>query len=258
MGRSARAIGCCLMAAWLFAGPVARADQDRSDSDPTVNDADGTIAWKLTPTVYRTQGQPHAFDLNVRGNRDDHTFWVGYYRQADLFDQGRAGYERQFALPFGRIIGSAQAATRGFVGGSATLEVGRESWFGLAGWGRTNLKPYFNLNFDPNDSTLAGGGYRFGKDTVLTVFQVRDDRVNVGQRITHAVWRMKPDARSRLTVDVFRKGGWATDGDEPRRLRATGVAVTVDHGDYFARVAYDPEVNFSAATMWRLALGMRF
>jgi hypothetical protein len=50
-----------------------------------------------------------------------------------------------------------QPASRGFGGIALTAQTG-DKYFALVGFGRTNLKPYANLNFDPNDAiTLAAG-----------------------------------------------------------------------------------------------------
>jgi hypothetical protein len=46
--------------------------------------------------------------------------------------------------------------------------------------GRTNLKDYFNLNFDPNDAILIGAGTRAIQHTTLSAFQIRDDRLGTG------------------------------------------------------------------------------
>jgi hypothetical protein len=100
--------------------------------------------------------------------------------------------------------------SRGFLGASATLELsnGKEApYFGLLGFGRTNLKPYYNLNFDPNDSTLLGAGWRPDCTNLVTVYQVHDDRLRTGQRVTHLVLRRQTGEQSRLTVDLFRRAG---------------------------------------------------
>ena len=162
-----------------FAGMTcADAAQDR---EPVAEDE---AAYKFTPTVYRTTGERSAYDLNLRGNRGAHTGWVGFYRRADEFQQLRLGYENAVELPFGRVVPSLQYATRGFLGGSLTAEIG-ERYFGVFGWGRTNLKEYYNLNFDPNDAVTIGAGTRALPKTMLTLFQVRDDRLGTGQRVTH-------------------------------------------------------------------------
>ena len=217
------------------------------------------IAWKFTPTLQSETAQRSALDLNLRGNRDDDTFWVGHYQRGAEFRQTRAGYEYQFSLPVGRLIGSAQYATRGFLGGSATLEAGSGGpWFALLGIGRTNLKPYYNLNFDPNDSVLLGAGWRPDERTALTVFQVRDDRLGTGQKVTHAVLRQKTGGRTRWTFDVFHRRGRVDADPGSELVDATGFTLTCDQEPWFARVAWDPKVNFENSNMTRLAIGIRF
>jgi hypothetical protein len=216
---------------------------------------EAAIAYKLTASHYHTTNQPSAYDINLRANLSTHTAWVGFYRQADEFRQLRVGYEDTLALPFGRITPSIQYATRGFLGGSVNLEVG-ERWFGLLGIGRTNRKDYFNLNFDPNDAVMIGAGTRALADTTLSVYQVRDDRLGTGQRITHALARLKPDARTRLTVDVFYKEGRVAEDGE--RVRGAGVSVTYDFDRYFVRLARDPRVNFTHENMVRASVGLHF
>jgi hypothetical protein len=225
-----------------------RLDLERADRE--------AIEYKLTPSYYRTSHQADAYDINLRGNLGSHTAWVGYYRQAADFEQLRVGYEYALALPFGRFTPSFQYASRGFLGGSVTLEVG-ERWFGLLGMGRTNLKDYFNLNFDPNDSILVGGGTRVLPKTTLTAYQIRDDRLNTGQRVTHVIARVKPTEGTRWTVDVFHREGRFSAEDEVV-VRGTGVSVTYDYERYFLRVASDPHVNFTREHMLRVAAGLRF
>ena len=213
------------------------------------------IAYKFTPTFYRTTNVTPAYDLNLRGIRDAHTAWVGFYQRSNEFQQLRFGYENTLELPFGRVVPSLQYATRGFLGGSVTAEIG-ERYFGLLGFGRTNLKDYFNLNFDPNDMVLFGAGTRALPNTTLTLFQIKDDRLGTGQRVTHLTARTKPDDKTRWTVDVFHKEGRPDASGE--WVRGTGVTVTYDFGRYFARVASDPHVNFSGNHMVRAAFGLRF
>ncbi len=171
------------------------------------------------------------------------------------FQQLRLGYENTLELPFGRLVPSLQYATRGFLGGSLTAEIG-ERYFGLAGFGRTNLKDYFNLNFDPNDMVLLGAGTRALPKTTLTAFQIRDDRLGTGQRVTHLTARIKPDDQTRWTVAVFHKEGRPDASSD--WVRGTGVTVTYDFSRYFARLASDPHVNFSNNNMVRVAFGLRF
>ena len=240
-------LGCAL---------TARAIDDRADTVQGRAPQE-QISYKFTPTYYRTTNVTPAYDLNLRGNRGAHTAWVGYYQRSDEFQQLRLGYENTLELPFGRLVPSLQYATRGFLGGSLTAEIG-ERYFGLVGFGRTNLKDYFNLNFDPNDMVLFGAGTRALPNTTLSLFQIRDDRLGTGQRVTHAVARLKPDDKTRWTVDVFYKEGRADSDPTSPWVHGTGVTLTWDYGRYFARVASDPYVNFSNNHMTRVALGWRF
>jgi hypothetical protein len=224
-------------------------------ADPKAADEEA-IAYKLTPSFYRTTNQPNAVDLNLRANLGAHTAWIGYYQRSSEFQQLRMGYEDTIPLPFGHLTPSLQYATRGFLGGSVNAEIG-ERWFGLLGIGRTNLKDYFNLNFDPNDAVTIGAGTRALPNTTLSVFQIRDDRLGTGQRVLHLVARIKPNDRTRWTFDVFYKEGRFSKDDETR-VHGTGLAVTYDFDRYFVRMATDPHVNFTSDHMVRASVGMRF
>ncbi len=250
----------CALAGMMFSG-AGNAIEDRANVEP--NDpvtAERRIAWKLTPSVYHETAGRSAFDLNLRGNLVDDTFWIGEYQRGSEFQQLRGGYEHQFSLPFGKLIASAQAASRGFLGGSATFEIGDATvtpFYALAGFGRTNLQPYYNLNFDPNDSTLIGGGWRSADQAkTATLFRIHDDRLGTGQTVTHLVLRGKTGKGSRLTVDLFRREGRSAPDAE--YFAATGVSVTYDRDPWFIRLAIDPRANFTASDMTRLAVGIRF
>lgn len=219
-------------------------------------DADGKIAYKFTPDFYSTTNEHPAYDLNLRGNIGPHAGWIGYYQRGSEFDQLRLGYEGSFDVPFGKLVPSVVVATHGFVGGSVNALVG-DKYFGLLGLGRTNLATYFNLNFDPNDAVTFGVGTRAIPGTTLALFQVRDNRLDTGQRVTHMVARTGGFAKGlRWTVDLFHKEGSETAGSE--HVRGTGASVTCDFGRYFVRLANDPHVNFSPDRMVRAAVGVRF
>jgi len=259
------------LALMLLGTPLLAID-DRADierNEPV--SAQQPIAWKLTPSAYSETAARSAADINLRGNREIDTFWLGHYQRGSEFQQTRAGYERQWAMPLGRIIGSVQGATRGFVGGSVTLELsgassqsGEEAGstrplFALLGLGRTNLRSYYNLNFDPKDSTLIGIGGRWRGGGEGTLYQIHDNRLGTGQRVTHAVWRQRLGERSRITLDLFQRDG-RSDRDA-ERYRGTGLGVTVDVADrqpWFVRLVHDPKANFTDSDMTRVALGLRF
>ena len=115
------------------------------------------IAFKLTPSYYRISDGNNAADLNLRAGYGNHVGWVGLYRDRSGYEDFRAGYEKHADLGAVRLVLSAQVASGGFLGGSVNAEAGGAT-FALLGFGRTNLRPYYNLNFDPNDAITLGIG----------------------------------------------------------------------------------------------------
>lgn len=213
-------------------------------------------AFKFTPSWYRTSHEPGAIDLNLRANHGPHALWIGEYRRAGgEFEQTRAGYEHAWAVPFGKLVPSVMVATRGFVGGAVNAEFG-DRVFALAGFGRTNRRDFYNLNFDPNDAVTFGLGTRPDDDTTWLLYRVQDDRLDTGQRITHLAWRRAVRAGGRWSVDLSYKHGSPT-ADAPA-VSGSGLSVTFDRGPVFVRAAWEEKVNFSVDDMLRLSVGFRF
>lgn len=223
-------------------------------SVPSVgNDA---IDWKLTYTHQRTESEPDSHDLNLRGTRGKTVFWAGHYWRANEFQQTRGGLERWLSYDWGRLLLSGQAATRGFLGFASQAEIGRVSVRLLAGLGRTNLRPYYNLNFDPNDAITLGFVMELPEGMRASLFAVHDDRLGTGQTVVHALLRTSDDPANRWTVDMWQRRGPFGDGGD--RVRRAGLALTFDHAPYFGRVAIDPNANFTGHDMVRLGFGVRF
>ena len=237
-----------------FAADLSGATKDNHDA--TSGQKEG-IALKFTPTYYHSSTENPAWDFNLRGNLGAHNAWAGYYRQREDFQQLRLGYDYTWDAPFGKLTPSVQYATHGFWGSSLNAEIG-ERYFALLGFGRTNLKPYFNLNFDPNDAKMLGVGTRAIPRTTLSLFQIRDDRLHTAQHITHLVTRYKTSDKTRWTLDVFHKRGRGDADPSSEMLQGTGATVTYDFEPYFVRIASDPYVNFTNNHMVRVAAGMRF
>jgi hypothetical protein len=220
---------------------------DAADSDPAP-----TRDWKLTLGDYR-YAQYSGHDFNLRWHRSDTNAWVGIYTDREFGTQGRAGMDTSIDLAESfQLQPSLQIATLGFVGGSLTIQAGKE-WFGLAGIGRTNLRPYFNLNFDPNDAITLGAGHHGNDGSVYTLFVVADDRLHTQQRDWHLNARI-PVRDMRATLDLTRKSGLSEAGP----IKAWGFTVNWDWPAWFLRVARDPKENFSAQDAWRFAGGVRF
>lgn len=125
-------------------------------------------AFKLTPSVYSNRNAPQATDLNLRGNLGPHALWIGQYRQSGFGEQIRTGYEYTASPHWGQLVTSLQVAEGGFAGASLTAQFGH-TIYGIAGWGRTNLRPYYNLNFDPNDAITLGLGGWWGKQHQISL-----------------------------------------------------------------------------------------
>ena len=215
------------------------------------------LPWKFTTGVYALSGggQPRAtaLDLNLRRSGDFGNAWVGWYTQtAGGPTQSRAGWDRFFDLGPVRVQPSVQLASGGFRGGSVYVETG-ETWFAGIGAGRTNLRPYVNLNFDPNDMVMLAAGRRSGHQQVQLLL-VADNRENPDQRHLHLNWRTEPRDGERLTLDLLAKRGDV----EGERIRRLGASITYDWPRWSLRAAWDPKVNFTPQDMLRLSVAARF
>jgi hypothetical protein len=193
-------------------------------------------------------------DVNLRHTFASSTAWIGAYHQTDRFDQARIGYEYDYHGGWLTLVPSAQAATRGFAGVTLYGEAGRR-FFAIGGIGRTNLHPYWNLGFDPNDYVQFGAGYRDHAGNTMSVYAIRDNRLDTGQTNTHMTFRRYLPDSWRLTVDVVSEHG---AGDDGIAVAAWAVSVDVDWRRWFVRLAEDPHVNYTLDRQLRVATGVRF
>lgn len=209
---------------------------------------------KLTLAYYGFSSGKTGVDANLRHTFKSSTAWIGGYREANGFDQARVGYEWDYSSERFTFIPSAQAATRGFLGVSVYGEAGR-SFFGISGWGRTNLRPYWNLGFDPNDYVEFGAGYRDHSGNRVSAYAIRDVRLGTGQTNTHLYMRRYLPHEWRLTADIVREHG---HGDDGLMIRGWAASLDIDWHRWFVRVARDPHVNYTPDRQFRLAGGLRF
>ena len=233
--------------------PSATAQELQAAAQPTTT-ASEKPANKLTLGGYHFSETGNAFDINLRHTNDFGDTWLGYYNSARREEhQGRVGWDNTFETGPIRITPSAQLASRGYFAWSANIEAGN-SWFVGAGFGRTNLKPNWNLNFDPNDSYSLSAGRRSPDGESIAFQWVRDDRENPDQRHLHAVYRKPLAGGERVTIDLLRKQGLVDDV----MIHRLGASFTYDWRKFFIRLAYDPKVNFTSENMARLVVGTRF
>lgn len=213
---------------------------------------------KVTLGRYFVHGDSGAdgTDLNLRYRRDDTSVWLGAYRDRDFGSQVRAGAQTRWQ-PWPQVDVSLapvlQVASRGFLGGSLTLEVGAP-WFVQLGVGRTNLRPFINLNFDPSDAVTAAIGWRDDKVGAYALTVVRDDRLGTGQQNVHlnGEWQLPGDHR--VTLELLRKTGRG----EGAEVHALGFTATWALTHWFIRLSYDPKQNFSNSDVTRVSTGWRF
>ena len=232
---------------WLSSGNAAAAD-DPAATEPS------PAANKLTFAYYDFSSGLWGVDVNLRHTFRSSTAWVGVYQENDRFDQARIGYEYDYHGDHLTLVPSVLAATHGFVGATMYAEVGGPL-FAIAGGGVTNLQPYWNLGFDPNDYLQLGIGYRDASGSTASIYAIRDVRNHTEQMNTHMVVRRYLPKKWRVTLDAVNEQGY---GDEGTFLRGWAVSVDADWRQWFVRVAHDPHVNYTADSQIRVAGGRRF
>jgi hypothetical protein len=230
----------------LLAAAIDAFAEDNSKPNPPLN--------KLTVSYYDFSSGKNGVDVNLRHSFKSSTAWIGGYRENEGFDQARIGYEYDYHHNWLTFVPSGQAASRGFVGATVYAEAGHRV-FAIGGAGRTNLHPYWNLGFDPNDYVQFGAGYRSDAGNTVLAYAIRDDRLGTGQTNTHIYFRRYLPHNWRLTLDVVHEHG---NGDEGLKVNDVAASVDADWRRWFVRVARDPHVNYTPDRQIRIAGGVRF
>ena len=217
--------------------------------------SDQLINYKIPYSHFHTK-ESDANDINLRLNKDNQTVWLAAYQETPSnFNQVRTGYERTDQFTYVKTTSSLQLATHGFIGGSLTAEIGNP-FYAILGYGRTNLKPYDNINFDPNDSITLGAGWHVNQNFNISVYGTEDNRVVDGQRITHLMLSNHLAEDQKFTFDLFQKSG--SPDNQGQSINGLGCALSYDKNRYFLRLAYDPKVNFTQENMARVSIGVHF
>jgi len=248
-------IGRAALLVWILvaAAPAsARAGEDEKNEDQ--KSAPAEYRNKLTIAYYDFSSGVSGYDFNIRHTFKSGTAWIGTYHETDGFDQTRIGYEYDYHGSWLTLVPSILAASHGFVGVTVYAEAGHHL-FAIGGAGRTNLEPYWNLGFDPNDYIQLGGGYRDGDGNTILAYAIHDNRLDTGQTNTHLYFRRYLPDTWRLTVDTVNEHG---TGDDGIAVNAWAVSVDLDWRRWFVRVARDPHVNYTADHQVRVAAGLRF
>jgi hypothetical protein len=209
---------------------------------------------KLTFSYYAFSSQRAGVDVNLRHSFKSSTAWIAGYHENTGFDQERAGFEYDYQGSWLKLVPSVQVATHGFLGATVYSEMGH-SFYAIAGAGRTNLRPYWNLGFDPNDYVQAGAGFHGKGDSVVAVYAIHDVRLDTGQTNTHFYYRQPLPHEWRLTFDVVNEHG---NGDGGLVVHSWAPSVAIDWRRWFAKIAEDPHVNYTADHQVRVGVGIRF
>lgn len=211
--------------------------------------------FKLSYGTYFYSDSSIGQDLNLRWENGRTRAWLGHYADPSFGHQTRAGIDHTFEpAPDLFVQLSLETATQHFWGGSIVAALGNP-WFVVAGLGRTNLKPYFNLSWDPNDSLTAGFGWKGDNDTAIAMTVVADNRLDNGQRVWHLYGRKRWSEQLRTTVDLNYKQGI---GDIGEPVKGWGLSAVLDFPGWFMRIAHDQKQNFAPINATRISLGVRF
>lgn len=235
---------------WLLAANFSVYAQDAANFKN-----DNGWSYKFTPSVYAAKNETTAVDVNLRGNLGNHTGWIGEYVRGNTYQQTRVGYEYNANFDWGQMVPSMQLASKGFLGASINFQIGGPTYL-ITGLGRTNLRDYYNLTFDPNDSYVIGFGSKVIDNHVFNLFAVKDNRLHTGQTVTHGVWRWQLSESQRLVFDLSHKTGRLAQ-DTPS-LSGNGVSIAYDFGNHFVKLAKEQKVNFTDQDQTRFSAGIRF
>jgi hypothetical protein len=232
----------------LLALPIAAQAQAVPPADEV-----GAQPYKLTLGHYHADRSGDATDFNLRRTLGSGNAWLGLFESPSQDErQWRLGVDANIEAAGLRWMPAGQIASHRYAAASIGVETG-QTWFAGAGFGRTNGRPNTNLNFDPNDSYSLSAGLRADGGVSYQAQWIRDNRDNPDQRHLHLVYRTPLAAHHRLTIDLLFKQGLV----EETPIRRWGASLGYDWPAFFIRAAYDPHVNFSPESMWRLSAGMR-
>ena len=254
LGNIAQAISFVLALMMLRSITLAQEpDQSSQQPQPAPIERADELKSKVTFAVYYVPSEV-TYDINFRHQFGSVTAWIGGLIDPKGGSQGRVGAEYDFQHEWLLWIPTLQVATNGAVMGSFYSEFGTK-YYGIFGYSRTNLRPFTNLTFDPNDSVQIGIGRKISSYDKLCAFSIIDVRLHTHQQDTHVLWRHRLDDNNGITFDGLYKSGYT---DEHKYIHAVGIGIYYDRPTWFWKAYYDPYVNFTQHTMVRLGIGLKF
>jgi hypothetical protein len=209
---------------------------------------------KLTFGIYFTPGS-RAYDLNLRHQFGNFTAWIAGFYDPNSNKLLRVGGQYDYKKSWLHLVPTLEVETNRAMSGSLYSELGSGKTYAIAGISRTNLRPFFDLFWDPSDSVQLGIGHKISNYDRIQAYTIFDVRLHTEQQNTHVLWRHKLNASNGITFDgVFKSG----HGDSGEFIRAVGIGVYYDREKWFWKLYYDPHVNFSDHTMVRTGIGLKF
>jgi hypothetical protein len=233
--------------------PSEQSDQSKQDLRDPIERAD-EFKSKLTLGIYFTPGD-RAYDLNLRHQFGSFTAWIAGFYDPKSNKLMRVGAQYDYKKAWFHFVPTLEVSTTKAVAGSLYSELGSGKTFAIAGVSRTNLKPFFDLFWDPGDSVQLGIGHKISSYDRISAFTIFDVRLHTQQQNTHVVWRHKLNANNGITFDGLFKSGHTDSGEFIHRV---GIGVYYDRPKWFWKLYYDPRANFSSRTMVRTGIGMKF
>jgi hypothetical protein len=166
----------------------------------------------------------------------------------------RVGAQYDYKKSWFHLVPTLEVSTTRAMAGSLYSEMGAKT-YAIAGVSRTNLRPFFDLFWDPGDSLEFGVGHKISDYDRISGYTIFDVRLHTHQQNTHVVWRHKINVNNGITFDGLFKSG---RGDDGSYIRKVGLGVYYDRPKWLWKLYYDPRVNFTNRTMVRSGIGLKF
>ena len=232
---------------------AAKSETEKPDTRDPIERAD-EFKSKLTFATYFISGA-QSYDLNLRHQFGPWTAWIAAFYDTQGTKLMRVGAQYDYKKGWLHLVPSVEIATTRALSGSLSAELGSGKTVALAGIARTNLRPFFDLFWDPGDSVQLGVARKISNYDRIQGFTIFDVRLHTGQQNTHVLWRHKLNANNGITFDgVFKTG----HGDSGEFIKAAGIGVYYDRHHWFWKLYYDPRVNFTDHSMVRAGIGLKF
>jgi hypothetical protein len=232
--------------------PSEQSDQSKQASQDPIDRSD-ELKSKLTFGTYLLS-DALVYDINLRHQFGDMTAWIAGFYDPKGTKLARVGAQYDYKYKWIHVVPTLEAASTKAIAGQLYSEIGGDT-YAIAGFSLTNLKPFFDLFWDPSESLQLGLGRKINNYDRINLYTIFDVRLHTGQQNTHLVWRHRLNGNNGVTFDALFKSGHRDDG---KYIRNVGFGVYYDRPAWFWKLYYDPQVNFADQTMMRFGIGLKF